>query len=319
MNEEAEQFIGYLKYFGPAVEAGRIDVEKIGNSLIALNKLYKKYSRQKSGNISLKLGGIKKNCTEIQIFLEQIVPIAQPVAEATTWMVAAKGVGITEFGKQFFGTLGQQLALKVFAQGEKLKMKKLYFENNEPYVMVVNHKEEEKGFPKTIYDNQREYSAPMRDFVQLEDGYEDRMEIGYYSGRSQKKLVEINTEQLKYFESEKEIAFEDRLEEKFDESLAGEVRLVGKFVDYYGMAHEYHFSFQARKEQEEVGKQKILCKVDKTKITEFIDLLKPENQERNIYICGLATKSSDGKVDKIKIEWVSFDQNYNPHQKKMIW
>jgi len=122
MKKEADQFIGYLKFFGPSVEEGKIDIEKIGNSLIALNKLFKKYSQKEEViNVSLKLGKIKKNCTEVNIFLEQLAPIAKPVAGAAVALFIAKGIGIDELGKQFFGTIGQQIALKLFSKGEKLE------------------------------------------------------------------------------------------------------------------------------------------------------------------------------------------------------
>ncbi len=31
MEEKQDQFVGYLKFYGPAVDEGEIDIEKIGN------------------------------------------------------------------------------------------------------------------------------------------------------------------------------------------------------------------------------------------------------------------------------------------------
>lgn len=319
-SENTEQFIGYLKFFGPSVEEGRIDVEKIGTSLIALGKLYAKYSKQSGDEkISLKLGKIKKNCTEVNIYFDQIVNVMQPAAQTLPYLLIAKGVGITELGKQFFGTIGQQWALKLFSRGQKVEKIKETVKNGKIFVIVKNVDGEEKFIPKEIYDNQNEYAAPLRDLIQLEEKKEEKLEIGYYQGSQSKKIAEVNYGQKAYFTSVREVANNERLEEEFDESKAEEIKIIGKFVDYYGMAYRYHFSFQARKKQEEIGKQKILCIISGIEISNIIDLLKPENQEKNICIFGKATKNNEGKIDKIKIEFISKDENFNSKQKKLIW
>ncbi len=317
--KKEEQFIGYLKFFGPSVEEGKIDIEKVGNSLVALNKLFKKYSKQKNGGLSLKLGGIKKNCTEVNIFMEQIVPVIQPVAKVTTGLLIAKSIGLTELGKQFFGIVGQQLALKLFSKGKKIDAVRYSTESKIPSVLLKDAEGREQWFPKEIWDLQKDFSPALRDMIQLEAGREEKMQIGYYDKDKAKKLGEVGYGQKGFFDEEKDTTFDERLDEKFDEEQAQEVKVAGKFVDYYGLAHEYHFSFQARKAQRETGKQKILCKVEEEKITHFIDLLKPENQEKNIYIGGLAVKTADGKIDKIKIAWFSYDEYYNPKQPKLKW
>lgn len=319
-DQELKEFIGYLKFYGPAVDEGKIDIEKIGISLISLNKIFKKYSKQKNfKNISLKLGKIQKKCTEVNIFFEQIVPIAQPVAETATVLLAAKTIGITEMGKQFFGTIGQQIALGLFSKGKAVKQKKVIVRDGKIFVLLQNSEKENKEFLKEIYDTQKDFSISLKDLIQLEKEKEEKIQIGYYQNASPKKIAEVNLAQKDYFQAEEEIILEERLEEDFDESKAKNVRIVGKFIDYYGLAHKYHFSFQARKNQEEIGKQKILCKIkENIKISKIIDLLKPENQEKNICIFGKATKNSEDKIDKIKIEWVNEDENYDPKQKKLI-
>lgn len=316
-----KQFVGYLKFSGPSVDEGKIDIEKIGNSLIALSKLYSKYSKQ-SGNekVSLKLGKVKKKCTEVNIYFDQIVSIMQPAAQTLPYLMAAKTIGVTELGKQFFGTIGQQWALKLFSKGQKVEKIKEIAKDGKIFVIVKNADGEEQFIPKEIYDNQYDYAAPLRDLIQLEEKKEEKLEMGYYQETQAKKIAEVDYTQRAYFNgSVKETNLEDRLEEEFDESKTEDVKIVGKFVDYYGMAHKYHFSFQARKNQEEIGKQKILCILEGIEISKVIDLLKPENQEKNICIFGKATRNSEEKIDKIKIESVSRDEIFNTKQKKLIW
>jgi len=277
MTKEVDQFIGYLKFFGPSVEEGRIDIEKIGNSLVALNKLFKKYSKKEEAiNVSLKLGNIKKKCTVVNIVLEQIVPIAKPVVGAMTVLLIAKSIGIDELGKQFFGTIGQQIALKLFSKGQKLEKQKDLFENDKNYVLVKNIEGHVEKFLKEIYDSQKDSSSALNDLIQLEEQREEKIEVGYYVGSSSRKVADVDWSQKDYFQIPEELSFEERLLEEFDESKSEHIKIIGRFVDYYGLARKYHFSFQARKNQDEIGKQKTICIVDDSKVSEIIDLLKPE-------------------------------------------
>lgn len=321
MAQDETQFIGYLKFFGPSVEEGKIDIEKIGNSLIALNKLFKKYAKsEEAKSISLKLGKVKKNCTEVNIFFEQIIPILKPVAETSTLLMVAKiadYIGITELGKQFFGTIGEQIALKLFSKGKKTEKQKEVVADGKVYVLLKNTDGEVRKFLKEIYDSQKEFAVPLKELIQLENKKEEKMEIGYYKNSSSQKVADIQVTQKDFFHAEEDLNFEEKLEEDFDEAKAENIKITGQFIDYYGMAHKYHFSFQARKNQEEIGKQKILCKTDGLNVSEIIDLLKPENQ-KNICISGKATKNTEGKIDKIKIDWFNEDENFNPDQEKLI-
>lgn len=319
-DQESEQFIGYLKYYGPAVDEGKIDIEKIGTSLISLNKIFKKYSKRNNfKDISLKLGKVQRNCTEVNIFFEQIIPVAQPVAETAAILLAAKTIGITELGKQFFRTIGQQIALKLFSKGKSVKQKRIIIRDGKIFVLLQNSEREEGVFLKDIYDSKDDFSVSLKDLIQLEKAKEEKMQIGYYQNSLARKIAEIGLAQKDYFQAEEDLSLEERLEEDFDETRAENMRIMGKFIDYYGLAHKYHFSFQARKNQEEIGKQKILCKIENNiKISEIIDLLKPENQEKNICIIGKATKNSEDKVDKIKIEAISDDEYFDPKQAKLI-
>ncbi|MFZ2193480.1 MAG: hypothetical protein WAV31_04525 [Candidatus Moraniibacteriota bacterium] len=316
---DENEFVGYLKFFGPSVDDGKIDIEKIGNSLIALNKIYRKYSKQqKQNDLFLKLGKVQRNCTEVNVYLQQIATIAQPVVQTATWALIAKSSGIAEFGKQFFGTVGQQLALKIFSKGKNLEKKKEFAEDGNIFVLARNMDGDEKIFLKEMYDTQKDYVC-LSELVQLEKEKEEKMKIGYYHNSKPKDVGEVKLSEKEFFKStESNINFEEKLDEEFDETKAEEIKIVGKFVDYYGLAHKYNFSFQARKDQDEIGKQKILCKTDNLNISEIIELLKPEKQEKNVCIFGKATKNNDDKIDKIKIEWINEDENYNPNQKKLI-
>jgi hypothetical protein len=319
MDTDGKQFVGSLKFFGPSVEEGSIDIEKIGTSLVALNKLFKKCVPQDYSNcVSIKLEGVRKNCTELNLIFEQIAPLAQPVATGTAILLACRSIGLDELGRQFFGTVGSQLALKLFSKGKELDEVKTLPVNGEVCVLLRNLDGEMKTVAKREYELLTETAPHLKDFVQLESGREEEMKLGYYEGPVLKEISTIRVSEKECFQVAERPRFEDRLNEDFDESSARPERIVGKFIDYHGLAHKYHFTFQARKNQSETGKQKILCKVDESRVSEFIDLLKPEHQEENICIGGKATESPDGKIDKIIVEWFSKDVNYDPHQTKMF-
>lgn len=319
MNTEEKQFVGSLKFFGPSVDDGSIDIEKIGTSLVALNRLFKKCVPQEdSSRVSLKLEGVRKNCTELNLIFEQIAPLAQPVAAGTGFLLVCKAIGLDELGRQFFGTVGNQLALKLFSKGKKLDELKTLPVNGEICVEIRNAEGETRTVTKREYDLLAETAPHLKDFIQLEPGREESMKLGYYEGGVLKEISTVSVSEKECFQVAEKQNFEDRLNEDFDEASAKPERIVGKFIDYHGLAHKYHFTFQARKNQSETGKQKILCKVDESRASEFIDLLKPEHQEENICIGGKATQSPDGKIDKIIVEWFSKDVNYDPEQTKMF-
>jgi len=308
---DSEKFIGCIKFFGPSVEDGEMDIDKAGRALIALKQLSKNYFQEsKEESISLKLGGVKKNCTEIDIFMQLIQGLGTP---ALIYGIV-KATGIQELGKGFFSTLGQEIALKIFSKGSEPKVvKEIFLKDNEPYVLLENSEGKRGEFRRKIYDLQKKDSQALKDMIQLDKGNEDFLEIGYYDNATYKRVGKVDFSQKKFFE-ESDISIQERLEEDFDEQSAEDMKVTGKFIDYYGFAHKYHFSFQARKDQQKIGKQKILCRVETSEISKIIDYLKPENQNKNIYIFGLATKNKEGKIDKMKIEWISENENFNPNQ-----
>jgi len=318
-----KHFKGYLKFFGPSVQDGRMNVEKAGNSIIALGKAFQKYQKfHNQTEFEPKLGEVKKNCTEINIFFEQIIPAIQPVAETVPYIAGIKiadMLGVTAIPKKFFENLADTIMLKIFSKGKSPEVVREFIRDEKHYIEVRNSDGETKILEKSIYYSQKIFSDLDR-LVQLEEGKEDRMEMGYYDEyNKQKTVAEIKCSQKSFFKSEvSEDDIIERLKEDFDEEKAKEEKVKGIFVDYYGLAHKYHFSFQARKNQDKIGKQKILCMVDKNQISEFIDLLKPENQKKNICIFGKSTRNREGKIDKMKISSFSLNEDFDPNQLSLI-
>lgn len=139
------------------------------------------------------------------------------------------------------------------------------------------------------------------------------MKIGYKENGKDDQVAEIKYTDRDYFGTYSCLSLEERMNESFDETNAKDEQIVGKFVDFYGLAHKYHFVFQARKKQDDIGKQKILCIVKEDQISKILDYLKPEFS-KNVCIFGKATRDWEDKVDKIRIEWVNEDENCNPGQ-----
>lgn len=307
---------GYVKFLGEAVEEGKISPAKAGKSLIALERFFKNYvsdvyKLEKDQKLAIKLGGIRKSCTEVQIFFEQIVPVAAPVAVTTSLFLGAKAIGLTEFTKQFFGTLGKQLALRILSKGKRLKEGKRFVRGQTVFVPLTNVDGDRETVTAEDWENFKRLYPYIQGFVQLDK--DETMKVGYIEGNEQVETAVVKFSDRAYIEDSHSESIDDRIKEPFDESKAQDMKIIGKFVDYYGLAHKYHFSFQARRSQNEIGKQKILCIVDEGRISEVIDHLKPE-RSANMSIFGKATRDADGKVDKIKIDWISEDINFNPDQ-----
>lgn len=70
--------------------------------------------------------------------------------------------------------------------------------------------------------------------------------------------------------------------------------------------------------QEKYWKQYIYCSVEDSKISKIIELLKPENQKDNIYVFWKANFFSDWKIDKIIINDVSYDENFDQHNQSLF-
>lgn len=321
MDKQGEQFFGYIKFFGPSVDEGKINAGKVGKSLVALEKLFNKYSRdiyklEKERRIEIKVGGIRKNCTEVQIFFEQITPIAQPVAESMSALIIAKAIGATEFGKQFLGTIGQQLALKIFSKGKRFQEGEPFIKNQQIFIKLTNKDKIEKIILLEDWEKYKKLYPYSGDLIQLEKG--EKIKFGYKENKNKTDVATVDYQEQDFFEHSRGDSIDERIKEPFDEEKAEEIKITGKFIDFYGLAHKYHFSFQARKKQDDIGKQKILCIVQESEISKIIDYLKPENSKNNITISGKATRDFENKVDKIKIGWINEDEDYNPNQQKIV-
>jgi len=126
---EDRRTTGILKYIGPDVKDGSIDTEKLAKALLGLNDAFRKISSQNSDNKRfepfLKVS-FKKGSFEI-------------VASIAAGVYVAKEAGLLELGKQFFGEVGRQLALKKFAKnGDLTKDGRPEINDGKMYVVVIN-------------------------------------------------------------------------------------------------------------------------------------------------------------------------------------
>ncbi len=103
-----------------------MNAEKAGSAMIALSKMFQKYQKSHNRNdIELKLGDVRKNCTETIYFFEHIAPAVQTMVEPISIYVVAKAIGVTEFTKEFFGTLGKCTGLAIFSKEKPEVVKEL--------------------------------------------------------------------------------------------------------------------------------------------------------------------------------------------------
>lgn len=314
-----KEFIGYIKYFGPLVDDGSVDISKAGRSLVALDKFFKKYQKEflkieKDNQYILKIASVNKNCSEIIFGLVELAKSTP--ANFALVAFGLENLGVGEFGKKFFGVLGEQLALKILSKGKRMKNVKEFAEGNNHFVILENANGDSKKVSMEQWEIYKKLNPYLSGLIQLEKGKEEKMKIGYKQKEKDIEVANVQYKEKEYFDSYENFSTDERLKEPFDAENAKDEKLVGKFVDFYGLAHKYHFAFQARKKQDDVGKQKILCIVDKEKISKILDYLKPENS-KNVCIFGKATRDWEGKVDKIKIEWISEKEDYDPNQTKM--
>ncbi len=304
--------VGYLKFDGPTVSEGKMDASKAGSALLAVGRMFKKYCDYKgTTDVVIKLDCVKKKCTWIQFCVGL-------TAGAVTLHQSLKAVGLDEFLKQYWGTIAQQIALRQFSAGQRITKTAEVIVDSQQCVMIRNVNGDERRFLRETFETRRLYSLNIKELSLLEKGKEESMQLGYLDAGKECNLVDVKYADAGCFEYDEDVSIEARQNQEFDEENAVEMKLVGQFMNFYAMAHKYKFTFQARKNQEEVGKQYILCIIDGSKINEFIDLLKPENKERNVCIWGKATKDIDDKVDKIKISHWSYDESDDPNQQKFL-
>lgn len=320
---ETGDFI-YIKFDGPAAELGSVDIAKAGKALSALarwNRYYKKEMLRDKVQYSLKIVDIKKNCTELQIVVDIVQNAVKGVPVPTLLTTAAilNLPGVKDFIKGFAGELGKQLALKVFAAGKPVRESEMYVKNNKIMAKVINSDNQSMEATKEQIDFYRKSGMSLNGMYALEEGKENRLRVGYHDSSSgYVDTAEIVVaDKNSFVEDNDPDVLARRMSESFDEEAASLETINGQFVDFYGLAHKYKFSFQVRNKQEEYGKQKILCIVEDSMVSEIIDLLKPENK-KNVWVRGLANRDQEGKIDKIKIQWFNLDPDYNPNQTSLV-
>ncbi len=309
----------YIEFDWPEANKGEIDIEKAGKTLVAFSKIFKKYTKDcvKQGEWKgvVKIDKIQPWCTE----LSMLVDIAKQFINSETtqiwayWILSIKAIDylwVKDFCQSFMKTLWEQLALKVFSKNKpveswSIEWTKIYLINSAWTKIAIEYQS---------WMNYQILAPYFNDLYNLEAWREDIMRLGYSEWWQDTEVAQITTADKEYFSSwDNGWRFLDRLDEDFDEKNTVERRITWVFVDYYGLAHKYHFSFQARKNQDEIWKQKILCIVDSSIISKAIDYLKPENS-RNITIFWNAVLDNEWKVDKLKIKWISSNPDFDPNQ-----
>ena len=308
----------YLRFDGPLAKDGRVSIGKAGKTMVAIDrwtKLYKKEYLNSKSDFVLRVGAIEKGSSEVQIFLEFLnQALNTPAGKLGAVGLFTQVPGVKDFLKAYGKTLGEQLALKKFAKGKPVQESDAFAKKGSVYVTVYNTDGESKEAEKKSTDFYRASSQSLNNVYSLEPGKEDKLRIGYHTDGKNTDTATITPQDKDSFVDDSDPDnLARRMAEPFEEKKAVEVKIIGQFVDFHGLAYRYKFSFQARREQEEYGKQKILCIVNENSVSEIIDLLKPENK-KNICISGKATKDLEGKIDKIKIDWFNEDPDHNPDQ-----
>lgn len=319
-----DQFHAYIKFIGPENEDGAVDIAKAAKTMLALDRWTRKYQKDftKEAYIELKISAVRKNCSELDILIQSassLLPVgALTAVGATVW----KQLGFQEFCKKFMGTLGEQLVLKKILKNDKPEsISEPYLQNDKPVIDVVSKEGKKYTVSAQSIDVYRKTHDSLNGFNTLVAGQNTEMKVGYYeTPLDQRDVAVISPSDREAFSDPDSIQImEQRLNEGFDEDKAREVTLFGRFVDYRGMATKYKFSFQARQSTKKYGRQKILCIVDdKTTEASILDLLKPQNK-KNVILNGLATKSWDGSLDKLKVAWFNQSPNYDPEQLEMFY
>lgn len=319
---DEEEFRAYIKFIGPENDDGSVSIRKAGKTLLALDRWTDKYLKEFASNergISINIRDVKKNCSELELVFKA-AEVAIGVG-ATTGVIAVawKQLGFAEFCKQFMGTLGQQLVLKKVLKNDKpASVSEPYLDSGTNRVLVdIETKDGETiTVPQKQVEVHRKTSGYLNGFNTLEEGVNTEMRVGYYDKDMHANDVAAlkPSDKMYFYDPASDENLNKRIQEAYDDDKAVELTLVGRFLDFYGMATKYKFSFQARKKTKQYGKQKILCIVsDENLEAQIIDVLKPNNKH-DVVINGRATTDWEGNIDKIKINWVNDDPNFNPDQ-----
>ena len=315
-----ENYNWYITFYWPTVNEWSIDIEKAWKVLSSTAKIFQKYIKllieegkieklEKWQRIILKTDAIKNNCTSIQIWVWVIGQVlsSQPV-ETLTIIQAGKVIfdnfWLKDFFKQFMGTFWQQLALKILSKWKQLVVTQpIIDEKKWAEVVVKNELWDKQTISLLAWKLYLQSQNELPSMFALEKEKEEKMIIWYSEKWEKHDTWQITYEDKGCFIDDYSYDIDSKLSEPFEDDKSFDQMIIGRFIDYYGFAHKYHFSFQARKQQDKIGKHKILCMVETKEISKILDLLKPENESKgNVIIIGKATKDSEWKIDKIKID-----------------
>ncbi|RKV96401.1 MAG: hypothetical protein D8G53_06905 [Candidatus Saccharimonas sp.] len=310
----------YMTFRGPSVDAGEMDIGQASRVFAALDKWKKQYEKEfaPDNNFSIKLKSVEKGCTDFHFIVEALKAGWLPMTIfATSKLANAPGVKdfLQEIGKEF----GKQVALKIASKGKTLTESAPYIENNKVMVDVFSGKNKIGSMEKRSTDFYRKSNKSLNDLYVLEANKITEAEVGYkIQGSDRCSLATIKlTNRESFIEDNPKDKLADRLLEPFDERKAEEVRIVGRFIDSYGLAQKYQFALQVREDVGMYGKQKVLCEMPAELISPTYDLLKPENR-KNVTVKGLATRDNENRLDKMKVEWYSNNPDHNPDQTDMM-
>lgn len=319
-----DKFHACIKFIGPENEDGAVDIAKAAKTMLALDRWARKYQKEfahDESRIELKINDVKKNCSELDILIQSATTLLQTGALTTVGAIAWKQLGFHEFCKKFMGTLGEQIALKKVLKNDKPEsVSEPYLRDGKPVIDVITKDGKTHTVSAEAIDIHRKTQDALNGFNTLVPGENTEMKVGYYDNSTQNDVVAVTpSDRSAFTDPDSSQVMEQRLDEGFSEDKAKEVTLYGRFLDYRGMATKYRFSFQARKNTKEYGRQKILCIVEDPAVeASLLDLLKPQNK-KDIALNGLATKSWDGNLDKLKVNWVNENPNYDPKQLEMLY
>lgn len=314
----------YMTFRGPSVDAGEMDIGQASRVFAALDKWKKQYEKEfaSDNNFSIKVKSVEKGCTDFHFIVEVLNVGLPPLILLSAGKLAKEAgnfPGVKDFLQEIGKELGKQVALKIASKGKTLTESTPYIKNNKVMVDVFSGKNKIGNMEKRSTDFYRKSNKSLNDLYILEANKITEAEVGFkIRGSDRCSLAKIRlTSREAFVEDNTKDKLSDRLLEPFDEKKAEEVRIVGRFIDSYGLAQKYQFALQVREDIAMYGKQKVLCEMPAELISSTYDLLKPENR-KNVTVKGLATRDNENRLDKMKIEWYSDDPNYNPDQTDMM-
>lgn len=294
---------GYIKYEGPSVKDGTIEVKQLSEVILGFNAAFQKISLHDKKFKDLKTElrvKIKKGSVELWFAISAIAYVADKV-------------GFTELSRNFFAEVGSQLGLKLFSRNKPLKEKSLSKNAQRITIILVNEDGEEKEVSITTYEIyklallEKDLSSLV---IPLERHKIEKVEYGYKDRTKIREIVAIKEEDKVLFlpktESVHEQLYND--EKGFDETIAEEISaLEGKLIEYDALKHDFPFGFQVKKTDGSYDKRAVPCMIaDQSKRDDCIESMK--SYVGDVCISGKGIKNKRGNYKKIKIR--SLDKNH---------